>query len=145
MRQHFKPQLAGLLIGLLLCSQSFAGVKIASVPLQPETLATAFWVDSTVCSVVSKVPMDASKPILIGTPIDQFVSAPAICTSSVSGQNQVAGGVRNLLLQGFRITGVSHSVTPLATADVGKYELLLSAIFTLERPQSTNTGAGTSR
>lgn len=108
--------------------------------LGPEVLPRAFWVDSTICTVLVKAPIDANKPLQAGTPIDLLTSMPAICTSSVTGQVPVPGGVRSLLVAGFRVTAVSHTVSPLPnTAGDSRVDLLISAIFSLERPQSTAT------
>jgi len=112
-----------------------------ALPVQGPLIApvvdrSAFWVDSTVCSVVLKTSVDASKPLAPGTPIDQLSSLGAICISNITGQNQVAGGVRSLLAEGFRVTALSHHVAVLAPAAAdGRSELLISALFSLERPQ----------
>jgi len=97
---------------------------------------SAFWVDTTICSVVLKTSIDAIKPLAPGTPIDQLSSLGAICTSNISGQNLVTGGVRSLVAEGYRVTAMSHHVAVLAPAAAdGRAEVLISALFSLERPQ----------
>ena len=105
----------------------------------PELNPNAFWVDSTICTVVIKTPIEINKPIRSGTPIDQIANMPAICTSN-SGQSVSENGVRTLLNSGFRVKGVSHSVTALGALADGKVELLLSAVFALERPEGMIPG-----
>jgi hypothetical protein len=117
------------------------GPNLGPRPWVPEADTKAFWVESTVCTVVVKTPIDAVRPIQAGTPIDLLTSLPAICTSSVTGQNQVQGGIRSLLTAGFRVTGVSHQVAVLSPAGGdGKAELLISAILSLERQQLVAPG-----
>ena len=132
---RWQPGLVALLASAaMLLAQPAGGAAV----LGPEVLPRAFWVDSTTCSVLLKSPIDASKPLQAGTPLDLLISLPAICTSSVSGQAQVAGGVRSLLVAGFRVTSVSHAVTALPVAPgETRVELLVSALFALERPQAT--------
>lgn len=125
--------------GLLAMALGHAGAATFGPELQPR----AYWVESSVCTVLLKAPIDAARPLQTGTPVDLLATMPAICTSSVTGQAPVPGGVRSLLIAGFRITAVSHSVTALPPASTPangladpKVELLVSAIFTLERPQA---------
>lgn len=107
--------------------------------LVPEQNANAFWVDSTVCSVVLKTTIDALKPIQQGaTPLDTLAARPATCSSNITGQTMQAAGVRGLLAAGFRVNSVSHAVTPLYSSADARVELLLSAVFALERPQTTS-------
>lgn len=120
--------------------------SVQAAVLGPELQPRAFWVESSVCTVLVKAPIDAARPLQAGTPIDLLASMPAICTSSVTGQAPVPGGVRSLLVAGFRITAVSHTVSALpvvaaaaGTPADGRVELLISAIFALERPQATIT------
>ena len=119
---------------------------VQAVVLGPELQPRAFWVESSVCTVLVKAPIDATRPLQAGTPIDLLTSMPAICTHSVTGQAPVPGGVRSLLMAGFRITAVSHTVSALPVAAAaagtpadGRVELLISAIFALERPQASIT------
>ena len=98
----------------------------------------AYWIEINTCSVVLRTSIELNQKLQPNTPIDQLSSMPAICTSNVSGQNLVSGGVRNLIGSGHRITGISHQVTVLPTVSTdGKVELLISAIFILEKPQSS--------
>lgn len=126
-----------------LCAAACAATAgaAAALPAPGQLIApvvdrSAFWVDSTICSVVLKTSVDAAKPLAPGTPIDQLSSLGAICTSNITGQNLVAGGVRSLLAEGFRVTAMSHHVAVLAPAVAdGRAEVLISALFSLERPQ----------
>lgn len=117
-------------------AQAHAGVS--NIQQQPpiEINTNAFYVDSSVCTVVIKASVEPGKPIQPGTPIDQLASLPAICTSSMTGQNTVQGGVRGQMINGFRVTGVSHAVTPLGLLADGRQELLISMVIALERPQT---------
>lgn len=126
---------AGTLLfgGFTACS---AGVAMAQTRAPVEINTNAFYVDSSICTVVIKVPVEPGKPIQLGTPIDQLASLPAICTSSMTGQNTVQGGVRSQMNIGFRITGVSHAVTPIGIMTDGRQELLISMVVALERPQT---------
>jgi hypothetical protein len=108
-------------------------VNKKNIPLQDQS---AFWVDSSVCTVVVKTSIDTTKGIQVGaTPFDSLTSLPAICISNVGGQTLVPNGVRYLMSMGFRIKSVSHTSTSLSNMD-NKVELLLSALFALERPQT---------
>ncbi len=111
---------------------------VLNIQQQPpiEINTNAFYVDSSVCTVVIKAPVEPGKPFQPGTPIDQLASLPAICTSSMTGQNTVQGGVRSQMINGFRVTGVSHAVTPLGILADGRQELLISMVIALERPQT---------
>lgn len=103
----------------------------------PEVNPRAFWVESSICSIVIKVPIDAAKPLQVGTPFDQLVSLPAICTGNVSGQASVPGGVRSLLATGYRVVAVSHNVSTLpGPSNDSRSEVLITALFSLERPQA---------
>lgn len=105
-------------------------------PSTPTVNNKAYWVETNICSVVLRAPIETNKTLQASTPIDQLSSLPAVCTSNVTGQNQVAGGVRSLIGVGHRITGVSHQVTALpGVSPDGKVELLISALFSLEKPQ----------
>jgi hypothetical protein len=119
---------------LLLCTESVA--LGAAVIAPPEVDRNAFWIESTVCSVVVKTPIDATKPLLAGNPIATLAGITANCTGNMMVQNEVQGGVRLLLQQGYRIRALSHQVTPLHSDAESKVDLLISAIFTLERPQT---------
>ena len=115
---------------------SFAGVTNLQARPPVEINTNAFFVDSSVCTVVIKASVEPGKAIQPGTPIDQLASLPAICTSSMTGQNTVQGGVRGQMINGFRVTGVSHAVTPLGILADGRQELLISMVIALERPQT---------
>jgi hypothetical protein len=93
----------------------------------------ALLVDSVVCTVVLKASIEASQGLGAGNPIDALVTVPATCVGNTMPQTQVGGGVRQMLISGFRQIGVSHQVTTLAVTPSGKAELLISAIFALER------------
>jgi hypothetical protein len=113
---------------------------VAAPKLVPEQNANAFWVDSTVCSVVLKTSIDALKPIQQGaTPLDTLTAQPATCSSNITGQTMQAAGIRALLAAGFRVNSVSHAVTPLHSSTDARVELLLSIVFALERPQTAST------
>lgn len=134
-----------LAAGPLLAVLAMAPAAQAAV-LGPELQPRAFWVESSICTVLVKAPIDVARPLQAGTPIDLLANMAAICTSSVTGQAPVPGGVRSLLVAGFRITAVSHTVSALPVAATaagapaeGRVELLISAIFALERPQATAT------
>lgn len=119
--------------GFTVCS---AGVAMAQARPPVEINTNAFYVDSSICTVVIKVPVEPGKPIQLGTPIDQLATLPAICTSNMTGQNTVQGGVRSQMNIGFRVTGVSHAVTPIGVLTDGRQELLISMVIALERPQT---------
>jgi hypothetical protein len=129
------------MLSLALAAPALGGVSGMGQPGVPELNPRAFWVDSSICTVVLKVPIDAAKPLAVGTPVDQLSSLPAVCASNVSGQTAVPGGIRSLLGQGFRVTAVSHALTALPGLALGaspgelRAELLITAIFCLERPQ----------
>jgi len=114
------------------------GGPATRVPLAPEINAQAFWVESAVCTLVLKTSIDIARPILSGTPIDQFSTLPATCALGTGAPVNWQGGVRALLGIGFRVKSVSHSVTNLGVVSDGKVELLLSAVFALERPDGSN-------
>jgi hypothetical protein len=139
MRFKLKPVV--IKVTILLSGCTFSSLFAASFPIIPEQNTRAFFVDTTVCSVVLKTSINAVASIQQGTPIDSLIGQPAICTSSVTGQAQVATGVRQVIGNGFRITGVSHSVTVIGLPTNERSELLLSAVFTLERPQATASAA----
>ena len=129
----------GFIASVLLCGGFTifsAGFAMAQTRPPVEINTNAFYVDSSVCTVVIKASVEPGKPIQPGTPIDQLASLPAICTSSMTGQNTVQGGVRSQMNIGFRITGVSHAVTPLGILSDGRQELLISMVIALERPQT---------
>ncbi len=141
-RSHLSPRArAGLLSLALLACAIPARAGVSSPPPAglggPEINPRAFWVESNICSIVIKVPIDAAKPLQVGTPFDQLASLPAICTGNVSGQAPVPGGVRSLLATGYRVVAVSHQVTALpgSTLD-SRSEVLITALFSLERPQA---------
>lgn len=149
-RQRDAARGPGLAAGALRATGLLAALALAPVAqaavLGPELQPRAFWVDSSVCTVLVKAPIDVARPLQAGTPIDLLATMPAICTSSVTGQAPVPGGVRSLLVAGFRITAVSHTVSALPVAASaagapaeGRVELLISAIFALERPQAATT------
>jgi hypothetical protein len=117
---------------LLLGTESVALAAAVVAPLAID--GDALWIESAVCSVVVKTPIDATWPLLAGNPIETLVGITTNCTGNMMVQNEIRGGVRLLLRQGFRIRGLSHQVTPLRTDPDGKVELLISAMFTLERP-----------
>ena len=52
---------------------------------------------------------------------------------------EIVGGVRSLLVNGWRITNVSHQITSLRMHPSGQADLLISGVFVLERPQFVNT------
>jgi hypothetical protein len=123
-------------IGLVTCTMSTqANMKITE-SYAPTVNNKAYWVETNICSVVLRAPIEPNKTLQANTPIDQLSSLPAVCTSNLTGQNQVAGGVRSLIGVGHRITGLSHQVTALPSISTdGKVELLISALFSLEKPQ----------
>ena len=106
---------------------------VVSVPLISER--NAHWVESAMCSVVLKTQIEAGQPLLPGNPIESMAVLPANCSGNVMEHATVSGGIRYLLQSGFRMTGVSHQTTALRTNPDGKVELLISAIYALERPQ----------
>ena len=123
------------LIAFLFISNAFANTKLIE-PTYPVVNNKAFWVETAICSVVLRVPIDTNKALQATTPIDQLSTLPAVCTGNVIGQILVNGGVRSLINSGHRITGLSHQVTVLsALSSDNKVELLLSALFSLEKPQ----------
>lgn len=117
-----------------------ANAAIAMGPTGLEVQNRAFWVETAICTVVQRATIEPGRPIQLGTPIDLLPSLPAVCTSNATGQTPVAAGVRSLTVAGFRVTGVSHQVTvlptPLQTVEP-RAELLISAIFSLERPPAS--------
>ena len=124
-----------ILLTSICVSNVFANARLVE-PSTPTVNNKAYWVETNVCSVVLRAPIEANKTLQANTPIDQLSSLPAVCTSNVTGQNQVAGGVRSLIGVGHRITSVSHQVTALPNVSTdGKVELLISALFSLEKPQ----------
>ncbi len=125
-----------LSMGLGMPSLSVAAQLAQGSSVAPAVDLTAFWLDTTICSVVLKTSIDAAKPLAPGTPIDQLSSMGAICTSNITGQSLVTGGVRSLLAEGFRVTALSHHVAVLGHAAAeGRSEVLVSVLFSLERPQ----------
>ncbi len=138
-------RVGGLLISAVLPLSD--GMAAGPVPLVPEVSLNAMWAETVVCTVVTKAPIDSSKKLQFGTPIDLITTAPSICTSSITGQAAVNDGVRSLINAGFRITSVSHHVTALPTAtptgSPSQVELLISAIFALQRLQPALPVLGT--
>lgn len=124
--------MAGAVMTCLLCSTVHAGVGAQAMD------RNAPWVESAVCSVAIKSELDANKPIHATTPIDNLVSAPATCTGNVMLRNELVGGVRGLLVNGWRVSSATHQVTTLRAFPSGQVELLISALFVLERPQIVN-------
>lgn len=127
---------AGILFGgaaLMAGSQSFAGIAPPS-QASASIDRNAVLADSAVCTVVIKTSIEASQVLAAGNPIDGLSSMPATCNGNMMMQLVVGGGVRQMLVTGYRLIGVSHQVTALATSPSGKAELLISAVFALERP-----------
>lgn len=126
------PSLAFATVLTCVASTVFGGMAFAATDVD----RNAFWVESTVCSVVVKTSIDAVKPLSGGNPIETLAGVKANCTGNMMVQAEVQGGVRLLLQQGFRVTSLSHQITPLRTDGGGNVMLLISAMFTLERPQA---------
>ena len=100
---------------------SGSGIKV------PPTVETA------VCTVVFKSSIDAAQPLGATNPIHTLATTPAICNGNSMMAMGIAGGVNQMLATGFRLINVSHQVTTLTTAPNGKTELLISAMFAMER------------
>ena len=125
-------RIVSVFMACLLCSTAHAGAVNLTVD------KNAPWVESAICSVAIKSELDANKPIQLTSPIDNLVSVPANCTGNVMLRAEVMGGVRSLLVNGWRIANTSHQVTSLRTLPSGQVDLLISGIFVLERPQIIN-------
>lgn len=97
----------------LACVASHACAGMAPRPTEADL--NTYWIESAVGTV------------LVNTPI------PANCTSNMMVPAEVPGGVRSLLQCSFRVTTVSHQVTPLRGDAEGRIESLISAMFSLER------------
>jgi hypothetical protein len=94
--------------------------------------------ESAVCTVVKRVSIDLSKPLTVSNPIESLSLLPAVCNSRVLSKMEYTDGVRSLLVIGWRVTSASHQVTSLGTnTSTGAAELLVSAVFTLERASAT--------
>lgn len=110
-----------------------AGIAKVAGDVIPPNRVQPQWVESTLCSVVMRAPIDAGKPLQAGNPIDTLVSQPVVCTGNATQQMPMAGGLRLMLSNGFRITSISHQITPIKFDPDGKTELLITALFGLER------------
>ena len=97
--------------------------------------------ESAVCTVVKRVTIDASKPLTTTNPIEGISTLPTVCNSRIFSKSEYVDGIRSLLVIGWRITSASHQVTTLGpNASTGAVELLISAVFSLERPSATANG-----
>lgn len=111
-------------IATLLSWTSAGAGAIASSPLTVET---------AVCSVVWKSSYEPSRAIAPANPIESLPYLPALCTSQIMSRAEIRDGVRSLLALGWRAVNTSHQTTMVGTSKDGAAELLISAIFTLER------------
>lgn len=94
-------------------------------------------VETAMCAVVLKAPMQPARAVLPNNPIDRLGLMPAVCSGGGMNQAEIPGGIRQLLHAGWRVSHASHQVTNLgagspALAD-GSVELLVSGVFFLER------------
>ena len=90
--------------------------------------------ETTICTSVSKAALNPARPVLPNNPIDRLSLMPTICSGGGMNQSELPGGIRQLLLAGWRITQVSHQVTSLgASSGETGVELLISGLFVLER------------
>ncbi len=143
------------ILTIILCSisqLSWAGVTAVRVEqglpaYVPRQEASAFWVNTQLCSVVLKTSLDSSKSLQSGTPLDSLLDLPAVCSDGLNNRRaNFPTGIRTLLEGGYRMTSVSHQVTPLSHSSKDeKVELLISAIIALEQPRAVPLGAGVSR
>lgn len=108
----------------LFVSQAHAGV----INIPPDWAT-----ESAICTVVLRAPIDASKPLQPSNPMDAMASLPAVCTGNIMQQMTIAGGVRQMMTMNFRVTTVSHQVTPIKSDPDGKTELLITAFYGMER------------
>jgi hypothetical protein len=130
----YHTQLLAHFIGLVLSTEVFTA---QAAVIAGEGAATAN-PESAVCTVVSRVTIDLSKPLTTTNPIEGIATLPAICNSRVFSKAEHVEGIRSLLVIGWRVTSASHQVTPLGTnASTGAVELLVSVVFSLERLSPT--------
>jgi hypothetical protein len=132
-----KIQMIKKIILLGVVTTLFLNANAGVLPLG--TNQTTQWVESTLCTVVLRAPIDAGKPLQSGNPIEAMASLPVVCTGSIMQQMPIAGGVRQMMTMGFRVTGISHQVTPIKSDADGKNELLITALFTMERASTNST------
>lgn len=111
-----------------------AGFANASTGIIPTVDANSYWVENVVCTSIVKTSIDVSRGLSAGNPIEGLSLMPVNCSGNMMTNTLVSGGVRQMLQSGFRLVSVSHQVTTLATDQTGKAELLISALFALERP-----------
>lgn len=129
--------LLGTVLALGSAGSANANLRVTTVEQSGASIdRNAVLADSAVCTVVLKTSIEASQALGTGNPIDSLMTMPATCTGNMLTHTQMPGGVRQMLVSGFRLIGVSHQVTTLVTTPTGKAELLISAMFALERPTS---------
>jgi hypothetical protein len=129
-----KRVLRGLIALLLLATNLVSAA--ASIPTVDQN---SYWVENVICTAIVKTNFEASRNLAVGNPIEELVVMPANCSGNMMVKTIVNGGVRQLLQSGFRVVSVSHQVTTLVADPTGKAELLISALFALERPTTKVT------
>lgn len=118
-----------LSFGLLLTTKVWAGA-IATYEHGPAYQPG----ETAICTSVVKAPLNPARPVLPNNPIDRLGLMPTICTGGGMNQTEIPGGVRQLLLSGWRITQLSHQVTSLGAGNPETgVDLLISGLFVLER------------
>ena len=118
---------------IAILSLACAGFASAGANI-PTVDQSAYWVENVVCTAVVKTSIEASRNLIAGNPIEALVIMPANCSGNMMANSVVNGGVRQMLQSGFRLVSVSHQVTTLVADQTGKAELLISALFALDRP-----------
>lgn len=121
----------GLAVFLAVCSASVGlGWAAPRNALNPtEVDHDAYWIESAVCSMSIRTSAGAEPGAMLGT----LITAPAQCTGNVMAQH-VAGGVQTMLQRGFRVRTAHHQITLLPARADGEAGMLVTGLFTLERP-----------
>ena len=130
-----------LVLTIFIVSLGFVNAAAAILGIESKDRKVTETTEFMVCTVTSKSFLESGKPLYLGkTPIDSLKAETASCSSTFSGaDNLVAGGVMLLLAQGYRLASASHQVTPLHRDSEGRTELLVTAVFVLERVRALGT------
>jgi hypothetical protein len=89
--------------------------------------------ETAVCTVVKRVSMDLTKPLTTSNPIEGLATLPAVCNGRAMSKLEYGDGIRSLMGTGWTVMSVSHQVTHLGTGSNGSAEMLISAIFSIQR------------
>jgi hypothetical protein len=99
--------------------------------------------ETAVCTVVKRVSIDLAKPLTGSNPIEGLATLPAVCNGRAMTKLEFNDGMRSLMGLGWQITSLSHQITPLGVnAANGSSELLVSAVFGIERTGSNRSNSG---